>query len=62
MESNADIGVRYNPQGTSEPVDAAALLTTLDGSISPATLAAIEQSDPRLRAALVLGSPDFMRY
>ena len=62
MESNADIGVRYNPQGTSEPVDAAALLTTLDGSISPATLTAIEQSDPRLRAALVLGSPDFMRY
>ena len=43
-------------------LDAELLLRTLDGSISDHTRQAIEASDPALRAALVLGSPDFMRH
>ncbi len=43
-------------------VDADALLKTLGPAISPKTRAVVEQSEPALRAAMVLGSPDFMRY
>ncbi len=43
------------------PVDADALLATLGPSISAKTRAAIDRSPPALRAALALGSPDFMR-
>lgn len=53
---------KYNPDWASPPVDTDALLFTVAGSISPATLATINQSEPRLRAALVLGSPDFMHH
>lgn len=44
------------------PVDATLLLATLGSSISAKTRAAVEQSAPALRAALVLGSPDFMHH
>ena len=37
------------------------LLDTLGATISGETLKAIVQTEPALRAALVLGSPDFMR-
>ncbi len=43
------------------PVDAAALETLLAPILSPRTQTVIDESDPRLRAALILGSPDFMR-
>jgi uncharacterized protein (DUF1800 family) len=42
------------------PPDAVALADTLGGQFEPATLAAVEQANPALRAALILGSPDFM--
>lgn len=53
---------KYNPDWATAPVDTDALLATLSGSISPATLTTVNQSEPQLRAALVLGSPDFMRH
>jgi uncharacterized protein (DUF1800 family) len=43
-----------------QPLDAAMLLTTLGPAISDHTRETIASSDPRLQAALVLGSPDFM--
>ena len=55
-------GGNYNPDWASAPVDTDALLITLAGAISPATLATVNQSEPSLRAALVLGSPDFMYH
>ena len=52
----------FNPAWATPPVDADALLATLDESISARTRAAVAESEPALRAALVLGSPDFMRH
>ena len=46
----------------SPPVDAEALLATLGGAISPKTRDTVMQSEPGLRSALILGSPDFMRH
>ena len=43
-----------------KPVDYAALVNTLGNKISQETRGAAEDSPPVLRAALVLGSPDFM--
>ena len=48
-------------EGSTPPVDAAALLATLGPAISDKTRAAVASSQPALQAALVLGSPDFMR-
>jgi uncharacterized protein (DUF1800 family) len=48
-------------EGSTPPVDAAALLATLGPAISDTTRAAVASSQPALQAALVLGSPDFMR-
>jgi uncharacterized protein (DUF1800 family) len=45
-----------------QAVDATALQATLGASISGATQAAVARSEPGLRAALLLGSPDFMRH
>ena len=63
MERQADKAMaRDQPvEGSTPPVDAAALLATLGPAISDKTRAAIAQSRPALQAALVLGSPDFMR-
>jgi uncharacterized protein (DUF1800 family) len=47
--------------GSTAPVEAGALLATLGPAIGEKTRAAVAQGDPALRAALVLGSPDFMR-
>ena len=47
--------------GSTPPVDANALLATLGSSITAKTRAAVDASGPALRAALVLGSPDFMQ-
>ena len=48
-------------EGTTPPVDAATLLATLGPAITDRTRRAVESAQPDLRAALVLGSPDFMR-
>lgn len=44
------------------PVDAAQLSSTLGSSLSEHTRDAVASAQPALRAALVLGSPDFMRH
>jgi len=48
-------------EGSTAPVDPDALLATLGPAIGTQTRSAIAASPPALRAALVLGSPDFMR-
>jgi uncharacterized protein (DUF1800 family) len=51
-----------DPSLADTPLDATALLATLGGEISNATRKEIAAADPpTLQAALVLGSPDFMR-
>lgn len=47
---------------TVPPVDVARLMTTLGPSLSVRTRDAVAVAQPGLRAALVLGSPDFMRH
>jgi hypothetical protein len=45
------------------PLDSTALLVTLGDRISPQARTRIAAADPpTLRAALVLGGPDFMRH
>jgi uncharacterized protein (DUF1800 family) len=44
------------------PLDAASLQATLDGSISARTLDTVAHNPPELRAAMLLGSPDFMQH
>jgi uncharacterized protein (DUF1800 family) len=62
LQRAADKGpdTKFNPAWTTPPVDADLLLSTLGESVSTKTRTAVAQSDPALRAALVLGSPDFM--
>jgi uncharacterized protein (DUF1800 family) len=43
------------------PVDPARLQATLAGSISPRTQAIVQRNPDNLRAAMLLGSPDFMQ-
>ena len=63
MERQADRAMaRDEPvEGSTPPVDAATLLATLGPAISDKTRNAVTAASPALRAALVLGSPDFMR-
>ncbi len=49
-------------RGGFDPIDAATLYATLGSSISGKTRSTIAESPARLQAALVLGSPDFMKY
>ncbi len=44
------------------PVDPARLQATLAGALSPATLDTLARHPDNLRAAMVLGSPDFMQH
>ena len=44
-----------------KPVEAAPLLATLGAGLSGRTHLAVTQAPPELQAALILGSPDFMR-
>ncbi|MEO8922136.1 MAG: DUF1800 domain-containing protein [Caldimonas sp.] len=60
--ANKGADATFTPASTTRPVDADALLSTLGDSISVKTRATVAQSDPALRAALVLGSPDFMHH
>jgi uncharacterized protein (DUF1800 family) len=61
-ESDQRLQAMSNPMWATPPVDAGALLSTLGPTVSAKTRMTIEQSAPALRAALVLGSPDFMRH
>ncbi|MBI4524944.1 MAG: DUF1800 domain-containing protein [Deltaproteobacteria bacterium] len=49
-----------NQMGSAKPVDSRILLKTVGNKISEQTRATVEDSPPALRAALILGSPDFM--
>lgn len=44
------------------PVDSDRLVATLGGTLGEKTRAVVARADPRLQGALILGSPDFMRY
>lgn len=48
--------------GAIRPLDADSLLVTLGASVSRKTSQTVASSPPALRAALLLGSPDFMRH
>ena len=63
MERQTDrAATRDQPvEGSTPPVDATALLVTLGPAISDKTRTTVAGAPPALRAALVLGSPDFMR-
>ena len=63
MERQADRAMTKDQpvEGSTPPVDAGALLATLGPAISDRTRAAVASTQPALQAALVLGSPDFMR-
>lgn len=43
------------------PLDPASVQAALAGSVSPRTLDIVRQGPPQLRAAMLLGSPDFMQ-
>ncbi len=47
--------------GPPTPLDPRVIETTLDDFFSPATMAAVNAADPKLQAALLLGSPEMMR-
>lgn len=53
--------LQAQPSVQRDPIDAAQLSTTLGHSFSAKTQQAIATSSPQLRAALILGSPEFMR-
>ena len=58
----ADEGASAPLPAEAAPLDASALLATLGPAISARTRALVAQAEPGLHAALVLGSPDFMRH
>jgi uncharacterized protein (DUF1800 family) len=59
-EANAD-RLDRGPSGGASKLDAEAVLATVGSAVSAKTRAAVAEAEPALRAALVLGSPDFMR-
>ncbi len=63
MERQTDRAMNQDQpvEGSTPPVDAGALLATLGPALSDKTRAAVASTPPALQAALVLGSPDFMR-
>jgi uncharacterized protein (DUF1800 family) len=50
------------PLPSAPPVDPARLQATLAGALSPATLETVARHPDNLRAAMLLGSPDFMQH
>jgi len=56
------MGSGHLPLSENMAVDALRLQSTLGPALSSKTRAAVERADPRLRSALILGCPDFMRY
>ena len=49
-----------NESEAPQPIDSTKLMGVLGNTVSPQTRVKIENSPPALRAALILGSPDFM--
>jgi len=64
MSPDADNGAaaRLPAAWASAPVDVDAMLALLGPTLSARTRAAVAHAEPSLRAALVLGSPDFMHH
>jgi hypothetical protein len=60
--ANAKVKIQYNPERPNRmtPPDATKLTQSLGGTLSESTGAAIKAAPMQLRAALVLGSPEFM--
>ena len=56
------LGTKFNPAWATAPIDADLVLGVLGSGISARTREAVAQANPGLRAALVLGSPDFMHF
>jgi hypothetical protein len=50
------------PTSPAEPVDATGLQATLAGALSRTTLETVARNPDNLRAAMLLGSPDFMQH
>ncbi len=59
----AGVILNYGPEnpGKMTPLEATALAQTLGDSFSASTNEAMEAAPPQLRAALILGSPEFMK-
>ncbi|MBV9551499.1 MAG: DUF1800 domain-containing protein [Alphaproteobacteria bacterium] len=53
--------VADQPPAKPQPLDPAPLMALLGSTLSDNTRATVAQAEPSLKAALVLGSPDFMR-
>lgn len=58
----AMLGVSADTSTAVDPVNAVALAATLDNHFSAQTQSAIEDAPQALRAALILGSPEFMQH
>jgi hypothetical protein len=50
------------PAAPPVPLDPAVLQATLTGALSPRTLDTVARNPDNLRAAMLLGSPDFMQH
>ena len=64
-EADRDVGGKAGRADADEgtpPIAADALLASLGPALSQRTRDAVAQAEPGLRAALLLGSPDFMRH
>ena len=67
LQREADRGIAGNAgnadsDDSTPPIAAETLLASLGPALSRRTRDAVAQADPGLRAALMLGSPDFMRH
>ena len=59
--AQASFGLGLDAPAKAHMVDAAHLAAIFGSTISETTREAVAQAPPGLRAALILGSPDFMR-
>lgn len=62
MVANTVAAAAMANAAAAQPLDPARLQATLDGSLSPRTLGLVAANPPDLRAAMLLGSPDFMQH
>lgn len=62
MNTNTVAANAMTAAAAAQPLDPARLQATLDGSLSPRTLGLVAANPPDLRAAMLLGSPDFMQH
>ncbi len=62
MVTNTVAAAAMANAAAAQPLDPVRLQATLDGSLSPRTLGLVAANPPDLRAAMLLGSPDFMQH